>query len=632
MWYGRVSYDVLPKIEVYTTVTYGEVWSTNQAVAGAQKPNLTLQCSNAFLPPSVAAACATAKVTSFTFGTENADFPAYERILTDRRERRFVVGSDGSFDVFEKPITFDSYFEHGEDDVTVNIENMTLNPRYNAAIAAVRNSSGQIVCGTATAVAAGCVPWNVFGDLQNGAEAYSYIAPSNGPYQHTFLTENAASLSFNTSPFRNWAGDVSLAWGGEWRKESYTVSADPYGNGVSAATPYTAAYPSDPVLSSSGNNWYAGNFHNGSGAYSVREAFLEMVLPLWDGAHFGKADLNVAGRVTDYSTSGTVETWKAGGTWDTPLEGLRIRGVRSRDIRAPNLSELFAAPQTQIVPVINRATGVNVQVVTETLGNPNLKPERSDNSEVGLVYSPKWLSGFDISFDYFNIDVREAISTLTIQQEEDLCFNGNAQFCSVVSFNGVIGGPVQPTIIVQPFNLASLTTKGFDIEASYRFELRKWGVPGSFLFRGLATHTIDYISNPGIPGQIVQQFAGFNGTNGTAGDPGTPRWKAYLPQSWTVGPATFTFTERLVSAGYINPNYIVCQVSCPAPTVQHPTTNFNSIPGAIYLDAGGSYQWTSTQLYFKVDNLANRRAPPFGSPTIYDFVGRMFRVGVRLDF
>jgi outer membrane receptor protein involved in Fe transport len=145
-----------------------------------------------------------------------------------------------------------------------------------------------------------------------------------------------------------------------------------------------------------------------------------------------------------------------------------------------------------------------------------------------------------------------------------------------------------------------------------------------FLFRGLATRTLSYISNPGIPGQVIQQYAGDNAAD-------TPYWKAYLPASWIIGPATVTVTERIVSDGLINPNAITCQEGrCPASSVQNPTTNFNTIPGAVYLDLGGSWDLNkAAQVYVKIDNVANDRAPPFASPTLYDVIGTMFRVGFR---
>ena len=60
-------------------------------------------------------------------------------------------------------------------------------------------------------------------------------------------------------------------------------------------------------------------------------------MPLGFGLEF-----NGAVRATDYSTSGYVTTWRAGATWQ-PIDDIRLRVTRSRDIRAPNLNELFQA-------------------------------------------------------------------------------------------------------------------------------------------------------------------------------------------------------------------------------------------------------------------------------------------------
>ncbi|MEB3029732.1 TonB-dependent receptor, partial [Parvimonas micra] len=90
-----------------------------------------------------------------------------------------------------------------------------------------------------------------------------------------------------------------------------------------------------------------GNPQPWSGGYTVKEGYVETVVPLLDNSPLGKdLELNAAGRVTDYSTSGSIWSWKAGLSY-TPFEGLRLRGTRSRDIRAPNVSELFNAGRMQ---------------------------------------------------------------------------------------------------------------------------------------------------------------------------------------------------------------------------------------------------------------------------------------------
>ncbi len=51
-------------------------------------------------------------------------------------------------------------------------------------------------------------------------------------------------------------------------------------------------------------------------------------------------ELNAGGRATDYSTSGFVTTWKVGLVW-RPIDDVMVRATQSRDIRAPNLNDLY---------------------------------------------------------------------------------------------------------------------------------------------------------------------------------------------------------------------------------------------------------------------------------------------------
>ena len=88
----------------------------------------------------------------------------------------------------------------------------------------------------------------------------------------------------------------------------------------------------------------AGNYKDGGGTYHVNEVFMEFGVPLINDTFWGKADLDVAGRHARYSTAGDANTWKVGVTWDTPVPGIRLRAMQSRDIRAPNLSELEPPP------------------------------------------------------------------------------------------------------------------------------------------------------------------------------------------------------------------------------------------------------------------------------------------------
>ena len=632
--YGRLGYSIDENNEVYATVNVAQVKTSNQPNPGSAKSGLNISCSNPFVPASIQAECPAGG--SFQYGLDDAILPN-PFVEPTRTQERFVGGAEGQVHLINTDWHYDAYYEHGANVTDINVSNMPLTPHYNQAIQAI-SLNGQTVCASAAARADGCAPINVFGDVTPSAAALAYIDPANGPFQHTLQTENAASIAINGEPFSLWAGPVSVAFGGEYRREAYSVFADPYGNGVAAQSPYSSLYPADPLVSTAGSNWYAGNYHDGNGQYHVTEAFLETNLPFLDSDTFGKANLNTAGRWTDYSTSGVVYTWKIGGTWTTPYSPVRLRAVLSRDVRAPNLSELYAAPVSVTVPgFTNPFNNTALTVLQNTIGNTALKPEKANNLELGVsLVHPDFLEGFSASVDYYRIRVNGIISALSAQQEVNFCFAGLQQYCNAFNLAPASGTPY---VNVQDFNLASIYTNGFDLEGSYQIGLAQAHLPGFLTLRALATHTMNFIVNSGIPGTLPVQNAGVNAPN--AGYGSTPYWKLYGTQSWDFHKVGVDLTERWFSAGVFGHQYVVCQTNCPVSTVNNPTINYNTMPGALYIDLGVRYSVTDKlSTFLKIDNLFNQdpaASPQTNTgvdinPALYDIIGRTFRLGVRYNF
>ncbi|WP_420141043.1 TonB-dependent receptor domain-containing protein, partial [Sphingomonas sp.] len=593
--------------------------------------NLTVQCANPFLPQLIRDRCTSAGITQFNLGTSNGQLPNQE-VHTDRRQYRFVVGAKGQFDVAGTDWNYDTYYEHGTTKSDINVDQIVLQNRYVAATNAVV-LNGAIVCADPAARALGCQPINIFGNFRPSSAALEYIMPANGPFQKTKLTQDVASLNFSGTPVELWAGPLSVAFGGEYRREFYKVRADAYGAGVTPLSPNNEMYPSDPLLNSAqGSNWAAGNYKNGRGKYDVYEGFLEIDLPLWNSESFGRANLNAAGRGTHYSTSGTVWAWKIGGTWDTPVDGLRFRAVTSRDVRAPNLSELFAAPTVTTLPNFNDPfRNVAVQVFQNTIGNPDLKPEIARDTELGVVYArPSWLPGLSLSVDYYHIKLNGVVSTLSPDQIVRFCFEGNQAFCGGFQLDGAQGTNF---VNVQPFNLASWKTDGFNLEASYQWQ-QPLGLAGNFTIRALGTHVRKFIVDSGIAGVAKIDNAGAN-------TGATPDWKWLATQTYDSGRFTLTVQERWFSDGVFNNTYVVCQSSCPASTGNYTTVNYNRMKGEFYMDIGASFNITDNlTLYGKVDNLFDNDPTPSPqtntgldvNPALYDTLGRIYRAGVRFNF
>jgi outer membrane receptor protein involved in Fe transport len=323
---------------------------------------------------------------------------------------------------------------------------------------------------------------------------------------------------------------------------------------------------------------------------------------------------------------------------------LRIRALQSRDVRAPNLSELFSAGQVANVTTTDPFTNSSQQVQQVNQGNVNLKPERSTNTQLGVVFQPGWLPGFSTSVDYYRVYIASQISTGL--SPVNLCFQGIKQFCQNIVTNPPGGDPtlansVWSQIVIQAFNVASTVTDGFNFESSYQFDLNDLDIPGDFTLRALATHVSKFITIPGVPGTIPTDAAGGNSGFGNPNIT-TPHWKILGVQTYTAANWSVTLTENWISPGKLNPAAIECTTGCPVPTTNVPTISYNRVPGVFYLAVGGTYNLSAGwQAYFKIDNVADKAPPPnYGgalnlfedgvNTSLYDDIGRMFHVGLRL--
>jgi iron complex outermembrane receptor protein len=679
--YGRLSYDLTPNTEVFLTYNWSQVGTSNipnpdawlsslpgfgaNAVGQDLQPS-GIQCGNAknsyvagsaagsganvFLPASVNAACIANNITTFQFGSLYYGLGPQD-VYTQRDNRRLVGGVNGTFNVFDTDWTWNGYYEHGENDTSIKVRGITLKPYLYAAVNAIAGPNGTVVCADPNAQAEGCVPFNPFGGTISEAQKdwlYGGTKWGPGPRQISHQMQDVADFAVSGTPFNDWAGKVSIATGATWRQEAYNVNGDGAGNGTIGGSGGAPGSPCvDPVLNCvNGTNWYAGSFHNGQGNYHVLEAFVETNIPLIDSTTWGSANLNLSGRHARYSTAGDANTWKVGATWDTPVDGLRLRALQSRDIRAPNLSELFAAPTTANGNANDPWTNQQLQVINGTYGNPALKPERSLNTQLGFVIQPSWFPGFQTSLDYYRINVEGYISTVPVQTSINNCFAGLTSYCSAI----IVAGGANPAtttnwtqVNTQFFNIASLDTDGFNLESSYQFSLDNWDVlpiPGNFSLRVLATYIDKFIQYSGLAAVATINQAGSNSSG-----IGTPHMKVFGVQTYTTDNYEVTLSENWISQGRQNLNWVQCAPgSCPvAVDTQHPTVNDNHVPGIYYINLGGSYNLSEHwKIYTQIDNLLNKSPPadPANSqnptndganPLLYDVVGRMYHVGVRIS-
>ncbi len=171
------------------------------------------------------------------------------------------------------------------------------------------------------------------------------------------LVQEQAEVNVQGGLFSLPAGEVRAAIGADYRKEHAEYLAD---RGVSAQNIVSSAI---------------GMFGTSTtyGSTKAKEAYLEALVPVLRDVPFVKAlDLNAGYRHSSYDPGGSAETWKLTADWDIN-DYIKIRGGRQVANRAPNVAELYQAPQfvqanwgdhdpcsiLTVAPYGNRATNPN---------------------------------------------------------------------------------------------------------------------------------------------------------------------------------------------------------------------------------------------------------------------------------
>jgi iron complex outermembrane receptor protein len=630
--FGRVSYNLFDDFEVFGELTYNRSKAHQWGGSQVDKANVSILSGNPFIPAAVQAQMTARGLSSITIGTWNADIPTRESNNT-REVQRYLAGFQSSFGALGVDWKIDGYYQKG---ITNAHESLVSVNRIKLGYAqdAVRDSTGKIVCrvtrnGSTDPLAAGCVPFNRMGVGVNSQAGVDYII--GAPYRDQKFQQDVAALNFNSNIANPWLDPIGIAFGIEHRKEQ-----------ISGNVP--AGFES---------GWIVGNFLATNGAYTVTEGYLETLVPLPLDFEF-----NGAARYTHYSESGNVVTWKAGLTWE-PIDDLRLRVTRSRDIRAPNLSELFQAGSRTTNSLGDPWQGnTSVRYTMTVTGNLDLDPEKADTLGLGAVYRPSFLPGFGLSADYWDIKINGAISTLSPQQIIDRCRGGNAELCA--RLQAIVGGQTMAygspgfgsagpgagvtefLVLNSPYNFVSNRARGLDFEASYQFDLDNLisGAPGSMTLRAIATRYLEASQSNGV--DAPTDAVGENSVGGPA------KWIYRATLGYTGDNVSMQIIGRGLSSGVYNNDYVECTSSCPATNAINRTISNNRIAGAFYLDTYMSYKLpidsVDGQIYFRVANLLNKDPAKVGkgpsdstdvetgiNQTLYDYLGRSFRVGLRFN-
>lgn len=604
--YGQFSYELTDGLEVFAEGLYNHSLGRWTNVPNYNTGDIRIRRDNAFLPDNILQLMVANNFSEIRLGRLNSELGVNIN-YTENDYIRGVAGFRGSFGNGLKWDAAAIVTRARSDAITENNRRQTA---FTLGLDSVDGPGGVPICrSTLTSPGNGCVPIDPFGinSISDAAVAYTSGTSSATSNQHGLNLVANLRGDVLTLP----AGPLSFAAGLEYRDESVRVTSDP----LSAV-----------------NGWRQRSSQPYSGRFDVKEASLELAIPLLaDQSFFKRLELDLAGRVVDYSTSGATFVWKVGGNWSIN-DDIRLRGTYSRDFRGPTLSELFATPTVaQGSTVFDRSPGATVTnpvIRTASGGNPNLKPEVGKTFTAGIVLTPQFAPGLSFSADYYDIRITDAIANLSTQEIADRCVAGDALLCSAITRDaaGIIT-QIQTT----PYNADRLSTRGIDFELSYRMPLGQ----GRLTLAALASY-VDSISVM-INGRS-QQTAGqvtSRGPTGTASViPSAPHWRGSATATYTSDAVTFQLLGDFIGSGVFDATYTTARLPQ------------NNVPAFFFLGASAQYRIDKRyELFTRIDNLLDTN-PPLLSDNIviraqasvnygvaqYDQIGRRFTVGARVKF
>jgi outer membrane receptor protein involved in Fe transport len=590
--FGHVSYDINDATEVYFDALVSRSLGFADQLVNTDTGNLTIRRDNVFLPQQIRTIlAANGNPATFQIGRLDSEAGIFGTNV-NTKVQRYTAGIEGRMFT---DWNWNAYVQTGRNNYDRFDHNNRIVANYARAVDAVLNpATGQPVCrSTLTAPNNGCVPANVFGQGSVSAAAVAYYTGTSWVLQEQ--QQDVYAFKVDGSPLSLWAGDVSAAFGAEYRKE--TIDVD-----------------SDPISRASG--WRQINTQPLNGKYNVKEGFLEVGVPLLKGLPFASLlDINGAVRRTDYSTSGGVTTWKAGFNFE-PIDQVRFRGTVSRDIRAPSLNELFSGQSQGIAPTIDPVTGLQRSIIILTGGNPDLLPERALTHTLGVVYQPAWAQGLRLSVDYYEIEVKDAISSLSTSAILDGCYKLNqTSLCSQITRDetGALT-KVEATLV----NAAKTETSGVDFEVAYGLPVAN----GRLSLRALTTY-VGKLST--TINSVTTDRAG------QVGSGGSPKWRGNVSLDYRTPTYSVGALVRVVDGGAYDSTY-----------VEGVDINDNSVSGRRYLDLNGSYRINDHfELFGKINNALNVDPPAtpqvlagslYAGSSHYDRIGRYYTTGVRVKF
>lgn len=601
----------------------------------------------------------------------------------------YRVGARGAI---TDTINWDVSGAYGESQNTQTIKNYTTNSRVRQSLRAGRDAAGNPVCFDTSN---NCVPADFFGANIQPA-AVPFLVQESQSFVRSSLAQVKATVSGDFGVTSPWASDpIAFAFGGEYRKYQSSQGADT----LAQAGELGGAGGATPSI---------------SGGYDVYEGVAEVNIPIVsDKTFFESLSLEAGVRYSDYKVDApgnptySATTYKVGGAWEIGA-GFTVRGNYSRAVRAPNIFELFSPASTGLtnlgvdpcatldtdgvvlagrpaggptgelraICLAQGANASNINVIPEPVsgqvlatagGSTAIKPEKSDSYTVGAIFQPEFLPGFNISVDYYNIKVKQAISSPTPNDVIAACFGAN-QFsppagasmtaaCTSIRRDPITGGlsgdPNTSTGLPQAIsNSGRLFTDGIDVIINYKTDLTD-DIGLALSFNGNYTFNSTFNAFVASPLSFDRECTGYISANcGSI----QPKFQWSQRTTVTYGDIDVSLLWRHIDSIVQEPldadpvagsgPFFNGTIGAGVLGVGGRTVNFGRIKAYDYFDLSARVNITDNLvLTLTASNIFDKKPPLTGNnagsttfnsgntfPSTYDSIGRRYAATVKLKF
>jgi outer membrane receptor protein involved in Fe transport len=569
---------------------------------------------------------------------------------------QFVGGLRG--EVFESQ-NWEVFGQYGRTSRSQNFLNDTTITKAQQALTAVDDGSGNIVCADSSG---GCSPINIFGGP---------ITAEGAAFINTALVEvNKTSQLIYGGTF---GGDIPLTIPSADTELAYVL-------GFERREEDSQHRPDDNYKT--GNAIGFGASTDILAEIEVTEYFGELRVPIVEGVSFLESVILETGiRYSDYKNSATVgadtsrndfeeTTFKFGGEW-APGGGLRLRGMFQRATRSPSLYEIglprtpstgdlsndpcdnnnaptdpdliqlcldTGVPPGQVGQFVSIISG---QINNFLAGNPTLQPEDADTTTFGFVWTPDFIEGLELSIDYYEIEIDQAIREVTEQNIVDACYepsrnptgDPNNEFCQLIfrnSSTGALIGPKDVGVDRTRRNGGVLQVEGIDFQAAYGFDIGAGtldlGLVGVYI---LGNDQQDAIDAP---------LFSCEGLGGATCVRPSPELTFLQTTQWTQGPVSVQLIWQFIDE--------VTQDSVAFGSRDASEFAVVTIDSQNYFDLAGTYEINDTwSVRAGIQNLLDEDPPIPGNdwggtqevsgntyPSVYDPLGRKYWFGVKAAF